>query len=224
MAHRVLFFNWAIYSFGGGHFASSIQSRGLPFRVVLACDQYESGRALFHEFTACPNVFANGKDLLHHIRASGDSSQIHGYLIHSLRFKDSDTTSTFWQLQAAIIAQLRSIRNLQLFVRIVIPDHDGKCVKSFTGTLKRAGWVLSSSNVSFPDIGDSVAGECRFIIGVHTSSTSVVEPLMLTMPPATSCKRVSDFLWEPFNKPDHAVSLGSERRRLLQTGYQIPRL
>ena len=208
MAHRVLFFNWAIYSFGGGHFASSIQSRGLPFRVVLACDQYESGRALFHEFTACPNVFSNGKDLLHHIRASGDSSQIHGYLIHSLRFRDSNTTSTFWQLQAAIIAQLRSIRNLQLFIAIVIPDHDGKCVRSFTGTLKRSSWVLSSLNISFPDIGDSVAGECRFIIGVHTSSTSVVEPLMLTMPPAISRKRVSDFLWEPFNKPDHAVSLG----------------
>ncbi len=77
---------------------------------MLAWDQYESGRALFHEFTACPNVFSNGKDLLHHILASGDSSQIHGYLIHSLRFRDSDTTSTFWQLQAAIIAQLRSIQ------------------------------------------------------------------------------------------------------------------
>jgi hypothetical protein len=87
-AQRVLCFGWAVYSFGGGHFLSTISSRNLPFNVTLACDTYEFGRALFKEFSRCPNVFSSGNDLLHHIRSSGDSSQVHGYLIHSLRFKD----------------------------------------------------------------------------------------------------------------------------------------
>jgi hypothetical protein len=51
-------------------------------------------------------VLASSADLLHHICASDETAQIHGYLIHSLRFKDSKTTSKFWQIQATIIAQL----------------------------------------------------------------------------------------------------------------------
>ncbi len=108
-AQQILRYSWAVYSFGGGHFPSTILSRSLPFCVKLACDQYDSGRALFREFTQCTQIFENGKDLLNHIRSSGDSSQVHGYLIHSLCFRDSDTTSQFWQLQATIVSQLRAI-------------------------------------------------------------------------------------------------------------------
>jgi hypothetical protein len=108
--NKILNFNWAVYSFDGAHFMSTILSCNLPFHVKLACDQYEYGRALFHKFTRCPDILGSRSDLLHHIRAAVDSSQIHGYLIHSLRFKDSNTTSTFWQIQATIIAQLCSIR------------------------------------------------------------------------------------------------------------------
>jgi len=82
-AHWILTFNWAVYSFGGCHFMSTILTWILPFHVKLACDQYEFGHALFHEFTTCADVFGSSSDLLHHIRASGDSSQIHGYLLDS---------------------------------------------------------------------------------------------------------------------------------------------
>jgi hypothetical protein len=128
---QVLRYSWAVYSFGGGHFASTILSRSLPFCIKLACDQYDFGRALFREFTPRKQIFKNGKDLLNHIGSSGDCSQIHGYLIHSLHFWDSDTTSHFWQLQASIVAQLQAICSLQMVVAIVMPDHDGRCVKSF---------------------------------------------------------------------------------------------
>jgi hypothetical protein len=95
-AHRILQFNWAVYSLGGGHFVLTVSSRNLLFLVTLACDQYECGHTLFRKFTSCPDIFGSGNDLLHHIWASGNTSQIHGYLIHSLRFWDSDTTSLFW--------------------------------------------------------------------------------------------------------------------------------
>jgi hypothetical protein len=52
-ALQVLQFSWAVYSFQGGHFASTIQSQNLPFYVKMACNPYESGRSLFQEFTSC---------------------------------------------------------------------------------------------------------------------------------------------------------------------------
>jgi hypothetical protein len=105
IANRIFHFNWAMYSFGGGHFLSTISSCNLPFHVTLACDQYEYGRALFCEFATSATVLASSADLLHHICASGKTAQIHGYLTHSLLFNDSKRTSKFWQIQATIIAQ-----------------------------------------------------------------------------------------------------------------------
>jgi hypothetical protein len=187
---------------------STRSSCNLPFHVTFACDQYEYGRALFCEFATCATVFASSSDLLHHIRTSGDSAQIHGYLIHSLRFWDSATTSKFWQIQATIIAQLRSLRNLQVVVAIIIPDHDGKCIHSFNHTLKTAGWCLSAyDGVSFTSIGDSVAGTCDLLLRVHSSCTSKVEPIELKPPPPICPRPLGDYLWEPFSRPKHSVCL-----------------
>jgi hypothetical protein len=63
--------------------------------------------------------------MLDYIRGSGDTSQIHGDLIHSLCFKDSKTTSTFWQLQGTIVTQLQALHDFQVVVAIVLSDHDG---------------------------------------------------------------------------------------------------
>jgi hypothetical protein len=92
---QILQFNWAVYSFHGGHFASTIKSHNLPFHVKLACDPYESGQSLFQEFTSCKQIFNSATELLNHIHASGDTSVIHGYLIHSNRYQTSKTTSKF---------------------------------------------------------------------------------------------------------------------------------
>jgi hypothetical protein len=54
LAQQILQFSWAVYCFGGGHFASTISFHNLPFCVKIACNQYKSGCALFHEFTLCP--------------------------------------------------------------------------------------------------------------------------------------------------------------------------
>jgi hypothetical protein len=50
-AQQVLRYSWAVYSFGGGHFASTISSQSLPFCIKLACNQYDFGCTLFWEFT-----------------------------------------------------------------------------------------------------------------------------------------------------------------------------
>jgi hypothetical protein len=131
-------FDWAVYSFSNGHFLSAIQSRNLPFRICLACNPYESGRSLFHEFAASAKVFNSGNDLLNHICGSGDTSVIHGYLINSYRFQTSKVTTSFWKLQLSIIAQLCLIRLLLTVVAIVINDHNGCSVTTFTRGLTAA--------------------------------------------------------------------------------------
>jgi hypothetical protein len=86
-------FDWAVYLFSNRHFLSSVQSHNLPFHICLASDPYESGQSLFQEFAASAKVFNLGNDLLTHIRASGDTSVIHGYLINSYRFQTSEVTT-----------------------------------------------------------------------------------------------------------------------------------
>jgi hypothetical protein len=206
-AQQVLQFRWTVYSFQGGHFASIIQSWNLPFHISLVCDPYESGCSLFHEFTLCCQIFNSSTDMLNHIRASGNTSVIHGYLIQSPRFQTSDTTTKFWQLQAIIIAQLCLRRSLSIIVVIVHPDHDGHSVKSFQSTLKSSGWIIASTNVFHPDLGNTVTGSCRVITAVHSSSASMLDPLLLKRPPPVSPCPLGEFLWEPFNRPEHAISL-----------------
>ena len=60
-------FNWEVYGFNSGHFISSIWSLGLPFNIMLECDPYVSGQALFTEFTSCFNIFSGASELLDHI-------------------------------------------------------------------------------------------------------------------------------------------------------------
>jgi hypothetical protein len=97
----------------------------------LACDTSNDEHLLFAEFLPDAKVFSSGNDFLHHIRASGETSIVHRYLINSYCFLTSNVTTAFWKLQLAIIMQLCLIQLLSLIVTIVTPDHDGQSVKTF---------------------------------------------------------------------------------------------
>jgi len=123
----------------------------------LTCDTSEAGPSLFNEFAPKATVFSSGNDLLNHIRASGHQSVISGYLINSYHFQTSKITSSFWKLQLSIIAQLHLIRSLSIVMAIVIPDHDGRAVRSFIKGLESAHWKVSRRAVSYLEIGDSIS-------------------------------------------------------------------
>jgi hypothetical protein len=71
-------FDWAVYGFNNGHFSSTVTELCMPFCVVLACDPYKNGRALFKEVSSCPTILSSAPALLDHIRASGVTSHMTG--------------------------------------------------------------------------------------------------------------------------------------------------
>eukprot|EP00956_Cyclotella_meneghiniana_P037713 scaffold143282_cov76-Cyclotella_meneghiniana.AAC.4 len=202
--------HWAIYSFNCGHFASSIETASLPFRITLAADPFQEGRDLFREFTDCPTVLEGARELYDHIRASGDRSPLDGYLLHSQRFDSSGNTRAFWQLQASIINELHSLPGLSLFVAVVHPDHDARAVTRFQTALSQLGWILSSTQAYYPDFGDSVADSTQFVIGVHSLSDSVVEPLQVPVPPPSCPAPIGAYVWVPFNSREYAISYAKD--------------
>ncbi len=130
-----------------------------------------------------------------------------GYLIHSNWYQTSETTSFFWQLQTSIVSQLRDVRNLSIIIVVVHPDNNGQSVKTFATNLKSYGWIVSSLYVSYRDLGDSIAGSCWLILGIHSSCATNTEPLLLKHPPAISSCPLTGFIREPFNWPEDSISL-----------------
>jgi hypothetical protein len=133
----------------------------------MASDPYKSGRSLFQEFTSCRQIFGTANNMLNHIRALGDTSVVHEYMIHSPLFQNSNTTTKFWQVQATIILELCLIHLLSIIVAAVHPEHEGRSVKTFSTNLKLKGWILSSTDVHYPDLGNTIAGGCCIITAIH---------------------------------------------------------
>ncbi len=149
--------------------------------------------------------------MLNHIPASGDTSVIHGCMIHSPRFQNSNTTTKFWQVQAAIISDLHLICSLLIIVATVHQEHDGHSVKTFSTNLKSKGWILSSADVHYPDLGNTIAGGYRIITAIHLSCASTIEPLQqLKRPPLVPPHPLGEFIWESFNRKEHAILLAQD--------------
>ena len=94
-----------------------------------------------------------------------------------------------------------------MIIAMIHPDHDGRSVKTFSSNLRSNGWVISSTNVFYPDLGNTIAGSCRLIIAIHSSCTSTINPLHLKRPPLVPTHPIGEFIWEPFIRPEHAISL-----------------
>ncbi len=182
----------------------------LAYHVVLACDPFEYGRALFHEFSKCPTVLPLAGALLDHIRVSGKQAPLDGYLIHSHRYQTNEPAITFWNIQAAIVTQLRLIWQLNLFVAFVHPDHDGCSVSKFVNQLLSSGWVLSRTTCSFPNFGESVIEQANLIVGVHDSTQSRTEPISFQIPSSPTPLPLAAYIWEPFNKPEYSISFAKD--------------
>jgi hypothetical protein len=159
--------------------------------------------------------------MLHHTRATGDTSVANGYLIHLPCFQTSITTTTFWQLQAAIISQLQLIRLLSIIITTVRPDHGGRSVKTFSSKLKLSSLILSSTDVHFPELGDTIAASCLVITAVDLSCALTIEPMLLKHPPPVPPHPLGEFVWKPFNWKEHAISLAPNNANFVKQDTQL---
>ncbi len=195
-------FDWAIYGFNSGHFVSSVMERGIQINVVLSSDPFANRRALFKQFTKCPTILSSALALLDHVRGSGITSKLTGYMIHSHPYTTSKPTTCFWDIQASIVTQLWLIRLLSIVLAFVHPDHDSRAVSNgFLQCLRKDGWVCSDTVVSYPDFGDSVSGSCHLIAAVHSNTKPSCKPIEFKTPPPTPLRWIGRFLWAPFNRP-----------------------
>ncbi len=62
------------------------------------------------------------------------------------------------------------------------PDSNGWSIKTFATNLKSNSWIVPSSDVSYPDLGNSIASSCWLILGIHLFCAANVEPLLLKHP------------------------------------------
>ncbi len=184
--------------------------RNLPFDVMLACEPYAYGCALFAEFTRCQCILPSAAALLDHVCGSGEQGLVNGYLIHSHHYQSSEPTNAFWSLQASFIGQMHIIQKLHLFVAFVHPDHDGRSIFKFVTQLTKSGWVISSMKCYYPDYGDSVVGTTTIIVGVHTNTQAKVDKLMFRTPPLSQPLLLSNFVWQPFNKKEFSLSFSKD--------------
>jgi hypothetical protein len=92
---------------------------------------------------------------------------------------------------------------------IVIPNHDGRSVQTFIKGLKAAQKV-TSREVSYSDISDSIADFYSVITAVHSSCASNVDQIVLKTLPRTMPRPISAFIWEPFNRPEHSLCHGCD--------------
>jgi hypothetical protein len=178
-------FDWAVYGFNNGNFISSIRSLGLPFAIVLASDNYAHGRSLFTELSACTGPNLGGcHALLDHVKASGITSKLSGYLIHSKRYASTQPTSRCWQLQASIVTQLRITRSLLIVTAFVHPGHDSRAVSlQFITRLKSDRWLVSNQTITFTEFGDSIADNYWLIVTVHSHTEEKCLPKVIITPP-----------------------------------------
>ena len=73
-------------------------------------------------------------------------------------------------------------------------------MKLFARTLKLAGWSISQfDDVYFSSNGNTIAGSCNLLFGVHFSCTARMELFELRSPPPIQLKPLGIYLGEPFS-------------------------
>ena len=216
-ASELVSHSFAIYGFNSGHFTNRFSTG--PLSVAIAADTRPCGRAMFKKFTSCPRICDSADGLLHSITSSKAKSVIHGYLIHTHRFLSRDTERRFWSVQAAIVRALREHRSLIIVWAFVHPSCDRTLVKGFNRALRRTGWIISLTDVYYPDFGDSVADSGVFLMGTHKGASSIHTELNITTPPAIRPLDLSSFVYRPFNSKEYAISLARHQDGFDDDGF-----
>ena len=137
------------------------------------------------------------------------------YCIHFHRFLKRETEQKFWTFQAAILKALRVKWGLIAVWVFVHPSCDMTLACVLHCTVNKTGWILSTNDVYYPDLGDRVADSGTFFIGIHKGSTAPHAPVCVFFQPTTKPNPLASFIYAPFNKHDYSVSVSWHHGGLL---------
>ena len=73
--------------------------------------------------------------------------------------------------------------------------------------IQPTGWIISTSDVYYPDIKDKVSDSGTFFIGINKGRTASHAPVCVVFPTITKPKPLDLFIFAPFNKREYAVSV-----------------
>jgi len=155
---------------------------GMPFCVVLACDPNANGRALFKEVCSCPTILSGAPVLLNHICASGITSPMMGYLIHSHRYISTELTHRFWDIQA------------QSSLNFGLSAHSRWLLHSSTQIMTVTPLALTSPSACVLTVGYSaipqyhsraLSGSCRLIFAILSNTETDCRAFEIKTPPAS---------------------------------------
>ena len=77
----------------------------------------------------------------------------------------------------------------------------------FCHAIQRTGWVVSTTDVYYPGMVDTVADSGMFFLGMHKGASVDKNPIDVTFLPVAQLKSPGLFSYAPFNKREHAFSL-----------------
>jgi hypothetical protein len=178
-------FTWGEYGFNSGHFLTLIQEQALPVKIILACDPYVNGRALFREMMDYSTILDSASAFLDHVRGSGITSRLFGYIIHSHRYSSTKPTSQFWDIQCSIVRQLHITHLLAIVVAFVHPNHNGCSLSTaFMKRLSANRLMIMDTSIAYPDYCDLVTGSCRLIVAVNSNTEQACQAFVLKTPPS----------------------------------------
>jgi hypothetical protein len=53
----------------------------------------------------------------------------------------------------------------------VHPEHDSPAVTlNFVNWLRKDGWIITDTSITYSNFGNSVSGGCRFIVAIHQNT------------------------------------------------------
>ena len=88
----------------------------------------------------------------------------------------------------------------------------------FCHAIQRTGWVVSTTDVYYPGMVDTVADSGMFFLGIHKGASEDQSPINVTFPSASQPKSLASCVYAPFNKREHAVSLSPHHSEFPSSG------
>jgi len=86
---------------------------------------------------------------------------------------------------------------------------------------EKKGWILTLTQVYFPDMGDSVADSGALFAGNHGGATPSREPVRVVPPPASHPDPLASFVYAPFNNREHALCPSWRHESFASSGFRM---